>query len=261
VAKKILEHLGLPAEPLPTARAQAPPAMLVDVDGHHHGLFGLRVAGADGRRPIAGGLPTAAAGATSVTGCFVTAFGSTAAGLAGVRGLLALMLYAEARRPARRDDEGRFVPLSQQDPSRWHSPLIVEAEGLLADGAARARGFGRFLCEAAIRSVHVQRAVTGVAQHDALRVLYDVLVAHVSSLGARLGRAAALLAAGDVDGAATAIADIALDRVERYQPHWVTRALIDGARGDLEGRRSALTRAIGLTDDPAVGAYLRSLGG
>jgi RNA polymerase sigma-70 factor (ECF subfamily) len=175
------------------------------------------------------------------------------------RGLLALMLYAEARRPARRDHDGRFVPLSQQDPTRWHSPLVVEAEGLLADGSARARGFGRFLCEAAIQSVHVQRAVTGVAQHDALRLLYDVLVAHVPSLGARLGRAAALLAAGDVDGAAAAIAGIAPDRVERYQPYWVTRALIDEARGDLDARHSALTRAIGLTEDPAVRAYLQSL--
>ena len=33
-----------------------------------------------------------------------------------VRGLLALMLYCEARRPARRSADGRFVPLSEQDP-------------------------------------------------------------------------------------------------------------------------------------------------
>jgi RNA polymerase sigma-70 factor (ECF subfamily) len=174
------------------------------------------------------------------------------------RGLLALMLYAEARRPARRDSEGRFVPLANQDPTLWHTPFVVEAEALLAEGSARARGFGRFLCEAAIQSVHVQRAVTGVAQHEALCLLYDVLVAHVPSLGARLGRAAARLAAGDVDGAAAAIADIAIDRVERHQPYWVTQAQIHEARGDVDAHRSALLRAIGLTEDPAVRAFLQS---
>src|SRR6185437_942161 len=34
-------------------------------------------------------------------------------------GLLALMLYSAARWPARRDANGEFVPLSQQDPARW----------------------------------------------------------------------------------------------------------------------------------------------
>lgn len=174
------------------------------------------------------------------------------------RGLLALMLYAEARRPARRDRDGCFVPLAKQDPSQWHRAFIVEAEALLMSGSARARGFGGFLCEAAIQSVHVQRAVTGQAQHGALRLLYDVLVAHVPSLGAQLGRAAALLDAGDLDGASAALADIPLDRVERYQPYWVTRARLDEARGDVDGRRRALVRAIGLTEDAAVRAFLQS---
>src|SRR5215813_4783337 len=36
-----------------------------------------------------------------------------------VRGLLALLLHCEARRPARRGADGRFVPLSEQDPHIW----------------------------------------------------------------------------------------------------------------------------------------------
>src|SRR5579863_4529616 len=46
---------------------------------------------------------------------------------AEVHGLLALMLHCEARRPARRDPDGRYVPLSEQDPKRWSKPLIEEA--------------------------------------------------------------------------------------------------------------------------------------
>ena len=47
-------------------------------------------------------------------------------------GLLALMLHCEARREARRDAAGDYVPLSEQDVARWSQPMIDEAERLLA---------------------------------------------------------------------------------------------------------------------------------
>src|SRR5205085_8620467 len=47
-------------------------------------------------------------------------------------GLLALMLYAQARRDARRDADGEYVPLAEQDPATWDAALIAEAETLLA---------------------------------------------------------------------------------------------------------------------------------
>jgi RNA polymerase sigma-70 factor (ECF subfamily) len=48
-----------------------------------------------------------------------------------VRGLLALMLYCEARRDARLSREGDYVPLSEQDADRWTWPLFGEAHQLL----------------------------------------------------------------------------------------------------------------------------------
>jgi RNA polymerase sigma-70 factor (ECF subfamily) len=74
-----------------------------------------------------------------------------------VRGLLALLLHCEARRPARRGADGRFVPLSEQDPGEWLAPLVDEAEKELAASATHAR-LGRFQLEAAIQSVHAERA-------------------------------------------------------------------------------------------------------
>ena len=56
-------------------------------------------------------------------------------GEAEVRGLLALMLHCEARRPARRGPDGRYVPLSEQDPRQWSLPLIEEAERHLAEAS------------------------------------------------------------------------------------------------------------------------------
>ena len=44
-----------------------------------------------------------------------------------VRGLLALLLHCEARRPARRGADGRFVPLSEQDPH--HMARAIDRRG------------------------------------------------------------------------------------------------------------------------------------
>src|SRR5438270_416967 len=76
------------------------------------------------------------------------------------QGLLALMLHCEARRAARRDAAGAYVPLGLQDLRRRSRPMIEEAEEVLA-GAARLKAAGRFQLEAAIQSVHAQRVRTG----------------------------------------------------------------------------------------------------
>ena len=71
-------------------------------------------------------------------------------------GLLALMLHAEARRGARRNALGEYVPLAEQDPQLWSTPLIEEAEALLFR-ASRMGAIGRYQLEAAVQSAHVPR--------------------------------------------------------------------------------------------------------
>ena len=82
-------------------------------------------------------------------------------------GLLALMLYAQARRDARRDADGEYVPLADQDPGRWDAPLIDEAERLLVH-ASTLPGAGRYQLEAAVQSAHVVRRLTGRADWAAI---------------------------------------------------------------------------------------------
>lgn len=171
------------------------------------------------------------------------------------KGLLALLLFCEARRDARRDASGSFVPLALQDTSRWSRSQIIEAEQLLI-AAAAARRFGRFQCEAAIQSVHAQRAITGVTRHDALAVLYDLLLAHEPTVGVAVARAAALLEAGEAAAAAAALAELELDSVATYQPYWVVSVRLALVRGSLDEARRHLERAVGLTEDPAVRAFL-----
>jgi RNA polymerase sigma-70 factor (ECF subfamily) len=176
------------------------------------------------------------------------------------KGLLALMLYCTARRAARRDADGAFVPLDRQDARLWDRSMIVEAEGLLTR-AAQAGRFGRFQCEAAIQSVHVQRPITGRLNLDALATLYELLVQHTDGIGARIGRAVVVAERGD---AARALADLdalAPDRVARHQPYWVARARVAALAGRAEDAAASLATALSLTEDPAVRAHLEGVRG
>jgi RNA polymerase sigma-70 factor (ECF subfamily) len=170
------------------------------------------------------------------------------------RGLLALMLHAEARRRARRTDDGAFVPLADQDTTRWDRALIVRADEHLV-GAARAGMIGRYQLEASIQSVHNARATSARTDWLAVSRLYDGLVALAPSTGALVARSAARLEAlGPVD----ALAQLdALDAgaVREYQPYWVVRSEALRRLGDPDAT-AAFDRAVGLTSDPALRAHL-----
>ena len=173
------------------------------------------------------------------------------------RGLLALLLYCQARMPARRTSTGDFVPLAEQDAALWQRDLIIEAENHLTR-ASRKGAFGRFQAEAAIQSVHVQRPLTGDINHEAIAALYDLLVSCSPSIGALVSRAAAH---GDAFGPECGLAlldELAAKDVETYQPFWAVRAHLLQKLGRNADASQAYDRAIALTDDPSVKAFLRT---
>jgi len=88
--------------------------------------------------------------------------------------VLALILHGEARRPARRGTDGRYIPLSGQDPNRWSVPLIEETERHLSEAFKLGRS-GRFQLEAAIQSVHAELARTGRTDWTAIALFYERL--------------------------------------------------------------------------------------
>jgi len=171
------------------------------------------------------------------------------------QGLLALMLYCEARRAARRDAAGAYVPLGFQDLRRWSRPMIEEAEEVLA-GAARLKAAGRFQLEAAIQSVHAQRVRTGETDWEAVTLLYEGLLRHAPTMGARVAHAAALGEARDAEAGLAALDAIPPDEVATYQPYWALRGHVLKALGRAAEAGEAYDRAIGLSEDPAVRAFL-----
>ncbi len=171
-----------------------------------------------------------------------------------VRGLLALMLHCEARRPARRSADGRFVPLSEQDPHEWRTPMIEEAEAEL-HAAVQMRRMGRFQIEAAIQSVHAERVRTGRTDWSAIAAFYDQLMRLAPSIGAAVARVAAH---AEVHGPQVALA--LLDQIESeaiaYQPYWAVRAHLLQKLDCTDAAAEAYDRAIGLTEDAAVRNFL-----
>ena len=170
-------------------------------------------------------------------------------------GLLSLMLHVHARQPARCDAEGRFIPLTQQDPQRWSRPLIQEAETLLHRAATFGQP-GRFQIEAAIQSVHAQRASTGRIHWPMIEGFYRALRTYTIAIGARIGHA---LAIAQVRGPAEALTELdALpeSQVHHHQPYWVARAHLLRELGKHALSHEAYQRAIGLTEDPSMRAFL-----
>ena len=174
---------------------------------------------------------------------------------AEVQGLLALMLYSETRRSARRALDGRYVPLSEQDPKQWSLPLIEEAERHLADAFKRGRS-GRFQLEAAIQSVHAERAHTGRTDWAAIALFYEQLVRISPALGTRVGYAAAVAEAEAPEAGLAVLDPIAPDAVSHYQPYWAVRAHLLQRLGKKREAADAYDRAIGLAKDPAVREFL-----
>jgi len=172
-----------------------------------------------------------------------------------VRGLLALVLFCDARRAARRAPDGRYVPLSEQDPAAWSVDAIREAEAELSAAARRGRP-GRFQLEAAIQSVHADRAQSGRTDWAAIVVFYDHLVRLAPTLGARVAQAAAVAEArGPLDGL-TLLDEIDGALVATYQPYWAVRAHLQRSLGRAAEAAEAYDRAIGLAVDPATRQFL-----
>ncbi len=170
------------------------------------------------------------------------------------RGLLALVLHCEARRPARRTADGRYVPLSDQDPSLWSREMTAEAEVQL-HAAARSGRHGRFQLEAAIQSVHAERAVSGSTNWQAIATLYGELVRLAPTLGALVGRAAAVAEVHGPAAGITLLDQIDAAAVAAYQPYWAVLAHLLHRLGDARAP-AAFDRAIGLAEDPAVREFL-----
>ena len=162
-----------------------------------------------------------------------------------VAGLLALMLLTDARRPARQDDEGRLVPLAEQDRARWDAAAIAEGTALLA-ATLVAYPIGRYQAQAAIAAVHAEARRAEDTDWPQILALYGVLSALAPGPVVTLNE---IVAIAMVDGPQEALARLAAAEpalAGYHRVHAVRAHLLEQA-GDRDAARACYRRAAELT--------------
>jgi RNA polymerase sigma-70 factor (ECF subfamily) len=175
---------------------------------------------------------------------------------AEVCGLLALMLLHDARRSARVDADGRYIPLGEQDQTRWDQDRI--REGLAAlERAVRLRRPGQYQLQAAITALHIQASEPDATDWTQIADLYGALSIVSPSPVVELNRAAAVgFAAGPKAGLALLEPLLGDPALERYQPLHAAHADLLRRAGDLAGAAQAYERAIALSTNAVERAEL-----
>ncbi|MGW6443607.1 RNA polymerase sigma factor [Lentzea sp. NPDC055074] len=167
-----------------------------------------------------------------------------------VAGLLALMLLHHARRASRTDD-GRLVPLAEQDRGRWDTTLIAEGVEILQAALARDR-LGEFQAQAAIAALHADAPVAEETDWVQIVEWYDELAKLTDSPVVRLNRAVAV---GEADGPRAGLKALAEldDSLPRYS---AVAAYLHERDGDRRTAARLYVEAAGKASNLAEREYL-----
>lgn len=174
------------------------------------------------------------------------------------RGLLALMLLTDARRPARITPEGDFVPLDDQDRTRWNRAQIDEGLALLDEALTR-RKAGPYQIQAAIAALHARAKTPADTDWPQIAALYKGLLRVMPTPVVELNAAVAL---GMATGLERGLAWI--DRLSAH-PELTRYHLLPAAKADMLRRlgrfveaAEAYRQALALVTNPAERRYLES---
>jgi RNA polymerase sigma-70 factor, ECF subfamily len=167
-------------------------------------------------------------------------------------GLLALMLLAASRRPARTGADGGIVRLAEQDRALWDRRLIAEGQGLVRRCLARNRP-GAYQIQAAIAAVHGDAPDAASTDWRQIVQLYDQLMAVAPTPVAALNRAVAV---AEVDGAGPALALVEPLDLQAYHLFHAIRGELLQRLGRLPEAAAAYDTAIARTGNAAERALL-----
>ena len=173
-----------------------------------------------------------------------------------VLGLLSLILSTHARRHARLDSTGGFVPLSQQDRALWDNSLIEDGLSSLNRALPYLRS-GPYQIKAAISALHVQAKSPQETDWRQMLLLYDALLSFEDTPVVRLNRALVVSELVGPDEALSQI-DSLQSSLNDYQPFHAARADLLARLGQVNEAMNAYSNAIDLTNSKPERAFLKS---
>jgi RNA polymerase sigma-70 factor, ECF subfamily len=173
-----------------------------------------------------------------------------------VLGLLALMLLHDARRGARVDEHGVFVPLDRQDRSRWDQGRVREGVRALERALAQRRP-GPCQLQAAIAAVHARSPDWEQTDWARIAEYYEALGRVAPSPVVEVNRAVAVgYAQGPAAGLDLLEPLVQADTLAGYQPLHAAHAELLRRAGDRDGAADAYRRGIELSTNDVERAEL-----
>jgi RNA polymerase sigma factor (sigma-70 family) len=179
---------------------------------------------------------------------------------ADVHALAGLFCFDLARLAARVDDQGVFVPLEDQDRSRWDRALVERGLQHLARSATGDH-MSRWHLEAGIACEHAIAPSVEETDWDRIVVFYDLLVQRSQSPVIALNRALAVAERDGVEVGRRELLALADEpKLADYPFYWAARADLERRAERPAVARSLYERAIALARSPAEGvSYQRRL--
>lgn len=167
------------------------------------------------------------------------------------KGLLALLLLLQARRPARIGAAGELIPLPDQDRGLWDARLVAEGHQLVRESLA-ANQPGPFQIQAAIQAVHCDAARDENTDWVQILALYDMLLPLLPTRAVRTARA---VAESHVHGPEKALAGTDPDTQDHYE--LAVRADLLSRLARPDEARVAFLRAAELANNIAEQKHLK----
>ncbi|MGD9701169.1 MAG: RNA polymerase sigma factor [Acidimicrobiia bacterium] len=168
------------------------------------------------------------------------------------KGLLALMLLSDSRRPARSAPDGTLVRLADQDRSLWDKSLILEGHELVR-ACLRRNAPGPYQIQAAIAAVHADAATADVTDWAQIVALYDHLYAIQPNDVVALNRA---IAVAELSGPQAGLDALESVRLDGYHLFHAARAGLLDRLGHVEAAVEAYDRAIALATNESERRFL-----
>jgi RNA polymerase sigma-70 factor, ECF subfamily len=170
-----------------------------------------------------------------------------------VRGLLALLLLTEARRPARTGPGGSLVLLPDQDRGRWDRAMVAEGQELVR-ACLRLGRPGPYQLQAAISAVHSDAPTAAQTDWSQILALYDQLIALTPTPVVALNRSVAV---AEVHGPARALELADGLGLDDYHLFHATRADLLRRMGRRDEARAAYDAAIARAANQAERSFLQ----
>jgi RNA polymerase sigma-70 factor (ECF subfamily) len=171
------------------------------------------------------------------------------------KGLLALMLLTEARRPARTGPDGAIVRLADQDRSLWDAALIAEGHEIVR-ACLRHDDPGRYQIQAAVAAVHADAPTAEATDWAQVVALYDLHLQLEANPVVALNRAIAIT---ERDGPTAGLSELDLiDGLDHYHLYHATRGELLARLGRPGEAVTSLDRAIELTGNDVERRHLHA---